>query len=274
MALYRRARSTRLLVISLVTASLLTITLDFRGGHSGPFDVAGKAALSVIGPLQQAVSRVFSPIVGFFSGLVHLGSMRAENRALKAQIARMRQLNSQALATQRQVLTLRKLLRLKQSLSLRGVAAQVIGESVGNFEWSITVDQGSSSGIRVDMPVVSGDGLVGHIVQVSPGWSKVQLILDPRSAVAARLDRSGETGLVVGQRNQDLKMDLVAEGTRVAANEQVLTSGYRGGALYPPGIVIGSVSSVSRDPGGLTKGIRVRPAVDFSALEFVVVVKN
>src|ERR671936_653049 len=86
MAVYGRARNTRLLVVSLVMASLLTITVDYRGGQSGPFEAAGRAAYTVVVAVQSAVSRVIHPVGAFFSGLAHVGSLRAENQALKQQV--------------------------------------------------------------------------------------------------------------------------------------------------------------------------------------------
>lgn len=271
MALYRRTRGTRLLVVSLVMASLLTITIDFRGGQSGPFEVAGRAALTVIGPLQDGVSRVFRPVGAFFSGLAHVASLQSDNRSLRDEVRRLQDQASKNVSTQRELERLQKLEKLQGTLGLRGVVGSVIGESVGNFDWSINVNRGSSDGVKMDLPVVTGEGLVGHVVAVAPHWCTVQLIIDPRSAVAGRLASSGETGLVQGQRSKDLSMDLVNPGATVSANEQVVTSGYQGG-LYPPEILIGFVSFTYTRPGSLTKSIAVRPAVDFSSLEFVEVV--
>ena len=154
---------------------------------------------------------------------------------------------------------------------MKGVGANVIGESLSNFEWSVTIDRGSSDGVAVDMPVIADKGLVGRVTEVASHWSKVMLIIDPRSAVAARLVSSGETGLLTGQARNAPIMDLVGPDTVVGADEQVVTSGYQNG-LYPPDIPVGFVSSVYTRPGSLTKSIEVRPAVDFSSLEFVEVV--
>jgi rod shape-determining protein MreC len=272
MALYSRPRNTRLLVISLVMASLLTITVDYRGGDSGPLEVAGQGALSVVGAVQAGVSRVMRPVSDFFSGLANVGSLRAENEALKEQVRGLQAEVGQSVSDARVTRELMELLNLKEQLRLKStVAASVIGESVGNLEWYITIDKGSSSGVRVDMAVVSGDGLVGRVVDVAPNASTVQLIIDPGAAVAGRLASSGETGLIVGQRQRDLTMDLVNPAAKVFPNEQVLTAGYQGG-LYPPEIPVGFVSHVYTQPGSLTKTIAIRPAVNFSALEFVLVV--
>ena len=89
--------------------------------------------------------------------------------------------------------------------------------------------------------------------------------------MAARLTSSGETGLVNGQRNRPLIMDLVNPDVKVFPNEEVVTSGFQGG-LYPPDIPIGFVSHVYSARGSLTKTIEMAPAVDFSALEFVLVI--
>jgi rod shape-determining protein MreC len=271
MALYSRPRNTRMLVVTLVMASLLTITVDYRGGSSGPFEIAGKSTLAVVGALQGAVRRVVHPFGAFFGGLVQVGSLRSENQRLKAEIQVLQQQRGKTVTLERQLAELSRLAHLRDSLKLSGVTAGVVGQSVGNFEWSITVNRGSTSGVKVDDAVVTGDGLVGHVLEVAPNVSKVQLILDPQSAVAGRLASSGETGLVVGQRDADLRMDLVNPDARAAASEQIVTAGFQGG-LYPPEIVIGTVAHVYQVPGALTKSISVRPAVDFSALEFVLVV--
>jgi len=269
-ALYRRARSTRLLVITLVVASLLTITVDYRGGHGGPFEIAGRATQTVVGALQGAVSKVIHPVSAFFSGLGHIGSLSSRNKQLQAEIQRLQQQHAHDVSLERVNTELQALLKLQSSLGQNGVAASVIGQSVGNFEWTITIGRGSSGGIKVDDPVVSGDGLVGHVVEVTPTSAVVQLIIDPDSAVAARLSSSGETGLIVGERNQDLQMQLVRPDARVFPSEQVVTAGYQGG-LYPAEIVIGTVSHVYQQNGGLTKIVAIRPAVDFSSLETVLV---
>jgi rod shape-determining protein MreC len=272
MALYSRPRNTRLLVVSLVMVSLLTITVDYRGGDSGPLESAGKATLTGVGALQSAVSRVIRPIGDFVTGLVNVGSLRKENDRLRKQVEQLQTQAGQSVSDERVKQELLTLLGLEEQLRLeKTVAARVTADSVSNFEWSVTIDKGSSSGIKIDMAVVSGDGLVGRVISVAPNASIVELIIDPDSGVAGRLASSGETGVVEGQRNQDLTMDLVSPNARVVVNEQVVTSGFQG-SLYPPEIPIGFVSRVFPDPGKLNKTIAVRPAVNFSALQFVLVV--
>jgi rod shape-determining protein MreC len=273
-ALARRSqRVTRLLVTSLVMLSLVTITLDYREGATGPFETMGRALFSVVAPMQDAVSHVFRPIGSFFSGLAHVGSLESENRRLRAQVKDLQTRNGQVVTLQQQLQAAEALIQIKERLNLtNSIGANVIASSVSNFQWTITVDRGSSDGVQVNDPVVASAGLVGRVIgPIASCCATVRLIIDPKSAVAARLAATGETGLIVGQRNEPLQMQLVSAEAEVPAGEEVVTSGYQGG-LFPPGIPVGTVSHVYDDPGSLSKVIQIRPSVDFSSLEFVLVV--
>jgi len=278
MALPSRARSTRLLVASLVAVSLVTITVDFREGEHGPLASVGRVAMAVISPLQRAVSKVTHPIGNFFSTLVRLPSIRDENERLKDEIAELKAQVSTGLADEARLHQLEALLGVEESLgpNVQTAAAQVIANGVSNFEWTITIGKGSRDGIAVDQPVLSPAGLVGHVVRVAPDSAVVQLAVDPDSSVAGRLDVSGKTGLVSGQGNQDMRMGLVDTSTEVQAGERVVTAGFRipgvAQSLYPPGILIGTVSRVLPSEASLEKFITVSPAVDFSGLDLVLVV--
>jgi rod shape-determining protein MreC len=276
MALYSRPRNTRLLVVSLVMLSLLTITVDYKGGEHGPLEDAGKGALSVVGALQGAVTHVIRPVTNWVSGVIHIGSLRAENDDLKRQISALKVQAAQDSQVQRRLVELEGLLKIRDQLQPRkSVTGTVIAQSPGNFEWTITISQGSSAGIKEDMPVISGNGLVGHVINVTANVSVVQLILDPDSAVAARLASAGDTGVILGQRDRPLRMDLVDPNANVSLNEPVVTSGYEveaGKSIYPPGITVGFVSHIAQQINSLEKTIEITPAVDFSALEYVLVI--
>lgn len=278
MALRNRARSTRVLVVALVSASLITITVDYRQGDSGPLAAAGDAMLAIVSPLQEAVSKVTDPIGSFFSTLVRLPSIRRENRELREEVAALRQEVSTTQADLTRLAQLEDLLELQESFGpkVQTTAAQVIASGISNFEWTITIDKGSGDGIEPSMPVVASAGLVGFVVRTAPSSAVVQLIIDPDSAVAGRLDVSGQTGLLTGAGEGDLRMGLVDPTAEVMPSERVVTAGYRiAGArqsLYPPNVLIGSVSRVLPDDAALEKFVTVRPAVDFSSLSQVLVV--
>jgi rod shape-determining protein MreC len=277
-AVRSRARSTRLLVVALVSISLVTITIDYREGDDGPLASMGDAALTVISPLQEVVSKVTHPIGNFFSTLFRLPSIRHERDVLRERVDALETQLNEGRADQQRLADLEALLGLRESLGpkVETTAAQVIANSVSNFEWTIEIDKGSSDGIARDMPVIASAGLVGHVVQVGANSSRVQLIIDPDSFVAGRLDVSQQTGLLAGQGNQDLQMSLVESTAEVEPDERVVTAGYKirdvAESLYPPNVLIGTVSRVLEEDAATEKFVTVRPAVDFSSLSLVLVV--
>ena len=277
----QRPRSTRLLVVVLVSVSLAVITLDYRQGSSGPLAGLGRGALAAMAPLQKAVSTVTRPVGNFFSGLTRLPSLERDNQQLRQENDQLRTQIQRDAYVQQQTQQLQQLLGLKQSLTPPTVPALVIGYGLSNFRWTITIDVGSTDGVARDDPVITGSDqgpeLVGKVVQVTPISSEVQLIIDRDSAVAGRLTVSHETGLVVGQGDGDLQMTLVNPDTVIQGNETVVTQGYQVNGqrgLFPPGLVIGQVSHVIPGTSDLQEYVTVRPAVDFSALEFVLVMQT
>jgi rod shape-determining protein MreC len=281
-ALSTRSRSPRLLVLTLVAISLVTITVDYREQDSGPLAAAGRAALAFIAPLQEAVSTVTHPVGNFFSTLVSLPAIRRENERLRSELANAKtQLDVMGAESQR-LHQLEDLFGVRRSLgpSTETVAAQVIGKGVSNLEWMVTIDKGSDSGITEYDPVVvgnsSGARLVGHVVRVSGGASFVQLIVDPESFVAGRLDDAQATGLVQGNGAQDMRMHLLPTTAEVTAGDDVATAAFGiqgvGRSEYPPNVLIGTVSRVLKSDIATEKYVTVRPAVDFSSLDIVTVV--
>ena len=276
MALRTRPRNTRLLVVTLVSVSLLTITLDYKEGDSGPLAGLGRTALSIVAPLQEGVTQLTRPIGDFFSAVTQLPSLRNENERLQDQAAQLQ--NQQVLSVSQihQLEELKKLLGLKQSLDPPSTAAVVIASSIDSSEWTVEINKGSSDGIQENMPVFAGTALMGHVSRVATNASFVRLIIDPNSKVPARLDETNTTGLLVGQGEEDLKMLGVPPATSVQVGDSVVTSGYRlegePTGIDPPGRVIGTVSHVGGGGSALEKDITVRPSVDFSTLDYVLVV--
>ena len=278
MALRSRARSTRVLVVALVSISLVTITVDYREGTDGPLASLGDGALAVVSPLQEAVSKVTHPIGNFFSTLFRLPSIRHERDILRERVDMLETQLAEGRADLARLDELEALLGVQESLGNRieTTGAQVIANGVSNFEWTITIDKGSSDGIHENMPVVASAGLVGHVVNVGTSSSVVQLIIDPDSSVAGRLDVSRQTGLLSGEGPADLQMSLVEPTVEVAPDEHVVTAGYRiagvAESLYPPNVLVGTVSRVLDEDSATEKFLTVRPAVDFSSLSLVLVV--
>lgn len=282
MALSSRSRSPRLLVVTLVAISLVTITVDYREQDSGPLAAAGRAALAVISPMQEAVSNVTHPIGNFVSTLVRLPAIRRENERLQNEVDNLKSKISVIGNESSRLHELEDLFGVQRSLgpSTQTVAAQVIANSPSNLEWTVTIGKGSDVGISEYDPVVVGDAsgarLVGHVVRVSGGAAVVQLIVDPESFVAGRLDTAQTMGMVQGNGAQDMRMRLLSPTAEVTAGDQVATAAFGiqgvGRSEYPPNVLIGTVSRVLKSDTATEKYVTVRPAVDFSSLDIVLVV--
>ncbi len=270
-------------MVSLVAASLTIITVDYRAGERGPLAAAGQATSTAIAPLQRAVSNVVQPISNFFSSLGDLPSLASRNRALERQVEELKAAQQLNAELAKRIETLEGMLGLEAILR-RPIAARVIARSgVSNFEWTITIDKGSDHGIEVDMPVVTGasDGprLVGKVVRVTPISSMIQLLIDRDFAVAGKLSTSQEAGMVEGRGEEDLQMDLLAPGIQISETEPeaVFTLGFEvegQSSLFPPDLLIGTVSRAFSEPGSVETFVTVRPAVDFSTLQYVVVIAD
>jgi rod shape-determining protein MreC len=270
-----KPRSTRLLLVVLVSLSLAVITVDYRQGPDGPLAGLGRTSLSLMAPLQRAVTNATRPVSDFLVSIAHLPSLSRENRDLKEEVAGLRTAIAGRTALEGRLDRLQQLLDLTNSSEFPLVNAQVIGQGPSNFENVITIDRGFENGIAVDMPVVTGGEtgarLVGLVIAVASNASTVMLITDRDAATAARLVDTGQVGLLEGQGDADMVMSFLKKDVAVEPGDLVETNGYDDG-LYPPGITIGEVSRFVPATSTTELYVTVRPAVDFSTLDYVAVV--
>ncbi len=277
MATYGRIRSTRLLVIGLLLTSLVTITIDARGGRDGPLAAIGRVGIAVITPLQKGVSAIVQPVGGFFSNMFRAGSLAEENEALRAQLAETAAKLAAVPAIEARFHQLEDLIGLRDELGLsETIGARMFALSPGNLEWYADVDVGSSDGVVADMPVMAHNGLVGVVTDVLPGSSRIQLVIDTEFAAAARLETTRETGVLEGHGQDELELQLLDPDAKAKVGDRVITSGFRlsNGEVgtYPPGIGIGRVVDVQKNASTGGPTVLVRPFVDFTRLEEVLLV--
>src|SRR5262249_39421790 len=168
-----------------------------------------------------------------------------------------------------QTRTLQALLDLRGHTDLKTAAALIIGAGASPEFRTVSIDKGTSDGLRPDMAVIAPAGVVGRIIMPSARASKVQLLIDRNASAGALIERSRAQGLVMGTGGDTLRMDYVQGSADVKVGDRVATSGIDG--IYPKGFVIGQIESVQRG-GGTFSNIVVRPAAPFSSLEAVLVV--
>jgi len=209
------------------------------------------------------------------SNLWEIATVHEQNKMLKNEIEQLRQQNTMAEEYAAENVRLRELFAYKESAhQFDLLAARVIGRDAALWTSTIVVDRGSKDGVRENMPVVTGKGLVGHVSEVGPVSSKVQLILDVRSSVGTLIQRSESrvNGIVTGTMDNPYMPQMVniPRNADVEDGDAIVTSGF--GGIYPKGIAVGRVSSQHSDDSGLLKVAVVETAVDFQRLEDVAII--
>jgi rod shape-determining protein MreC len=268
-ALSRRGGRTRFTLLFLVLTSITVITLDFRGGGEGLIGSLRDGAADALAPVRSAAATVLSPVRDAFAGLTSYGALEDENSELRARIAELEGQIDRDEGAERELAEALSLLDARFSAELPTVAARVVSSPISNFEQTIELDRGSDHGMAVDMPVLSGAGLVGRIASVSGTRSTVRLITDAESSVGVRLVRSGEVAVAEGEGpNRLMSLSFVDPSADVGVLELVVTSGLDN-SVFPPGIPVGRVASVEVVPGRLEQGIEVRPAAELTRLRLV-----
>ncbi len=269
----RDSARTRVVLALLLLTSFTLVTLDFRGGEDGPLSGLRGLAAAIFGPIETAAAATIRPVAGLVDDVRHFGDDDAELARLKDENAELHaQLRTSQLARARAA-ELDKLLGLAGRGEYKVVPAQIVAVAPEQgFEWTATIDAGSGDGIKPDMTVVNGDGLVGRVKRVGPTTSSVLLAVDPTSSVGARLERSLQIGVATGRGSRGMSLELLDPQTRVRKGDRLVTFGSQRSVPFVPGVPIGEVTSVEQTPGALTRTATVAPYASFTALDLVGVV--
>ena len=261
----------RLLLIALIVTSLFLITLDLRGVQV--IDGARTATQTALTPVQKAGSWVISPFRNFLSDVTHLGRTRNQIEKLKADNDALRQKLLSREVADAELKQLKSVLNLAGNGGFKVVSAKVISQgSSTSFAQVITIDAGTSSGIRANMTVISGFGLVG-VVKVSYANSAVvQLASDPSFRVGARIAGSQQIGILSGQGTRKGVLQLLDNTQEIKLGDAILARGSNNGRPFVPGVPIGEVTAVDNSAGAITQTADVKFYSNFATLGVVSVV--
>jgi rod shape-determining protein MreC len=227
------------------------------------------ATFGVFSEVQRGTSGGISVFRRIWNGYVGLREVRSENESLRRELdgALIELQQQRALADRTR--GLERLLELRGQAKLDTTAAEIIASGATPEFRTLTIDKGRRDGVNVDMAVIAPQGIVGRVVVPSSRAAKVQLLVDRNAAAGALIERSRAQGIVMGSGDTKLRLEYVSEVADVVVGDLVVTSGIDG--IFPKGFTIGSVTAVDKS-GGAYRQITVEPAVDFSALEEVLVV--
>jgi rod shape-determining protein MreC len=255
------------LFLGVTLGHILLISAQVNSRSGVP--VLEAVTFGLLAEVQRGVSAGFASVGRVWTGYVDLREVQSENERLRrelqeAQVALQRQ---RALADRSR--SLEQLLELRDRSNLKTTAAEIIAAGASPAFRTLTIDKGSGDGVHADMAVIAPAGIVGRIVMPSSRAARVQLLIDRNAAAGALVQRSRAQGVVTGSGDELLSLQFVPGIADVALGDLVVTSGIDG--IYPKGYVIGRIESLEKG-SGTYKHITVRPAVDFTSLEEVLVV--
>ena len=246
----------------LVLATLLVVSVSLLAlGDSPQIRVLRSLTIESLGLLQDT----FNFIPDYFS-------LRSENRSLRELNLKLSEEVNLLREAQLENIRLRQMLALRAKSPYPTVPARIVGKTLQLMRNTVTLDVGRDQGIREQMPIVTGVGLVGKITATSNRYSIGQILLNRRMRVSAKIQRSRVDGIVEWEGARNLALKNVAKTLDVQAGDVVVTSDYS--SLYPEGIRIGTVVSAAQIPGSLFQRVELAPAVDFATLEEVFVVTH
>jgi rod shape-determining protein MreC len=255
------------LFLAVVVGHVLLISAQVNSKTGVP--MLETVTFGIFSELQRALSGGFSGVRNVWGNYVGLRHVKAENDDLKRQLAAAEIAVQEQRALADRARGLQKLLELRDSLELTTTGAEIIGAAASPDFRTLTIDKGTREGVRPDMAVIAPAGVVGRVVVPSTRSAKVQLLIDRNAAAGVIIERTRAQGVVVGGGDDRLQMQYVSEASDVAVGDLVVTSGID--TIYPKGLAVGRVESVEKN-GPAFKKIVVKPAVDFTQLEEVLIV--
>jgi rod shape-determining protein MreC len=261
----------RLLLIILIVTSLLLITLDLRGVKI--LDGVRSGTQNVLSPFQKAGSTVVSPFRNFFGDVTNLGQTRSEIEKLKEENAKLRNELLQRKSADAELEQLKSVLDLAGRAGYKVLATRVISQGAStSFSQSITIDAGSTSGVRQNMTVVSGEGLVGVVKESYLNSALIMLATDPDFKVGVRIAGTQQIGILSGRGSKRAELQLLDNQQIVKVGDVLLARGSTNNRPFVPGIPVGVISAVDNTAGSIAQTASVMLYPNFSALSVVSVV--
>ena len=230
---------------------------------------------SVVVPLQEGMNSIGEWVGNKSDALKTVRKLKKENAKLSNKVAELTEENSLLAQNKYELERLRDMYQLdKDYSSYPKIGANVISKDAGNFFNIFTINKGSDDGIKKDMNVISGGGLVGLVFEVGKNYAKVRSIIDDESSTSVSFPNTSETAIVSGNlklmKDNLMNITEISKDAKIAEGDMVVTSKISNKFL--PGILVGYVMKTSKDPNELTQSGQITPVVDFQHIDEVLVI--
>ena len=261
----------RLLLITLIVTALFLITLDLRG--IGLLEGARQGTQTILTPFQRAGNVVVAPFKNFLSDITHLGRSRAQIERLRADNAKLKTRLLNRANADAQLMQLKSILDLAGTAGYKVVNARVISQgSTQSFSQVITIDAGTTAGIKTNMTVISQSGLTGVVKEAYSNSATILLASDPSFRIGVRIAGSQQIGILSGRGNRSASLQLLDNQTSVKVGDILLSRGSVSNRPFVPGVPVGYVTAIDNSAGAIAQSATVHLYTDFSILGVVAVV--
>lgn len=252
-------------ILLLVTLSILT----YSAARLTETGLLRKIVLEIAAPLEDAINLSLKGIQGAWNRYLFLIGKEEECKRLRRENAVLSELLNSYREGYLEGMRLRKLVDIRERLNQRSVVARVIDSNRASLFKTLLINKGTSEGLRVGLPVLADQGVVGRIIETSWHASRVLLLIDENSNVDALIQRNRAQGILQGAGSAGCSLKYIPREENVQKGDVVLSSGLAG--VFPKGLLLGVVTGITGQEGGLFQKIDVASAVDFSRLEEVLV---
>lgn len=265
------------LLILYIILNLIAGTFMVLNRSNFVFDIQSIYTLGIY-PMQSATQNISKTFIHIYTSITDIFTLQQQIQSLRDRIAEL----SGATLEYEQLVSensrLRALLNETPTSNYPLEYAEIVSKDPQNFYNTIIINKGAANGIVVGMPVISyRDGykaLVGKVIEVRRYNSRVLSLIDQRSQISVILESSRATGIMIGQnpRSTQTYLQYIDLQIDVEEGEKVVTSGM--GGVFPKGILVGTIFKVEKKNYGLFHDLYIEPAVNFSILENVYIVKK
>ncbi len=255
-----------------ILAFLLIPILSIDTGNRTPrdFQFYDRAALAITSPFQIAINWFLDTAVNTYQNYILLWKTHQENNSLVEENGKLVNTILNLRELEQENIRLRNILQFKENYKMQSVVARVIAKDVSSEFRAIRINRGTADGIDSNQAVLNVEGVIGKVFRVTEHTADVVTILDPMSAVDAYIMRSRARGIVEGLTDTLCQLKFALRVDDIQPGDILLSSGL--GANFPKAIPVGTVIKVTRKSFGVTQKVEVKPSVDFSKLEEVIVV--
>ncbi len=259
----------------IITAIILILLIFLSNVQNDKLSLLESVVNSVVTPIQRVFTDLKYKIQGNSAYFTNLENLQAENQELKETNSKLETELRELESIKADNVTLQEYMNLTQKYAdYNTIPAYVINRDVSNYSSDLIINVGKNDGVQTNMTVIADKGLVGHIISVTDTTAKVQVIVDAASTVSCNISTTEQSVICKGtlENNQILRASYIPTDAELIQGDNVYTSGI--GGIYRKGILIGTVDEIITTTNVIDRYATIKPAVDFSTVDTVLVINN